>query len=277
MKVVQNARRVPEFSDGEIVRRWDLAGFTLGEVQYPAEYLRPSHVHERACFHFLLEGGYTEYEGRRTIDCKPFSLSFQPSGHEHSYRCSKTISKSLTVELEPDWMALLADHSVILEYVSNSRDGLVLWLATRLYNEFCAGGPASQLVIESLAFEMAVEISRRRELPSERRPPVWLKQVEELLNERFAESLTLREIGRTIGIHPVHLARTFRRHHHCTVGEYVRKLRIDFACRQVAHSNMRLPDIALAAGFSDQSQFSRTFKRLMGITPGSFRAGTRPR
>ncbi len=267
----------PEFSDGQILRSCDYAGITLGEVQYPVEHSRATHVHERACIHFLLEGGYTESQGRRTNECAPLSLSFQPCGHEHSYRCSKTISRSLTIELEPDWMKLLADYSVVLDAVCNFSDGLLLWLATRLHNEFRAQGPASQLVIEGLTLEIAVEISRRRTIPSELKPPAWLKQVEELLNEQFAESLSLREIGQTIRIHPVHVARTFRRYYHCTVGEYVRNLRIESACKQVAHSDMSLLEIAFAAGFSDQSQFNRAFKRIMGITPGAFRATTRPR
>jgi AraC family transcriptional regulator len=275
--MVTSVYRNPEFSDGEILRSCDYAGITLGEVQYPVEHARATHVHERACIHFLLEGGYTEYQGCQTNECKPLSLSFQPCGHEHSYRCSKTISRSLTIEFEPDWVKLLADYSVILDAVCNFSDGILLWFATRLYNEFRALGPASQLVIEGLALEIAVEISRRRTIPSERKPPAWLKQVEELLKERFAESLTLQEIGRTIRIHPVHLARTFRQHYQCSVGEYVRNLRIESACKQVAHSDMSLSDIAFAAGFSDQSQFTRTFGRIMGMTPGAFRATTRPR
>jgi AraC family transcriptional regulator len=181
------------------------------------------------------------------------------------------------MEVEPHWLALLADHSVKLDRVCNYSDGLLLWLITRLYDEFCVMGPASELVIEGLALEIAVEVSRRPRIALERKPPLWLEQVAEMLNERFADSLTLREIARTVGIHPVHLARTFRQHYQCTVGDYVRKLRIEFACRQVLNSSMSLPEIALAAGFSDQSQFSRTFKRAMGITPASFRSATRPR
>jgi AraC family transcriptional regulator len=75
----------------------------------------------------------------------------------------------------------------------------------------------------------------------------------------------------------VHLARTFRRHYHCTVGEYMRQLRVNFACRQLREGSRPLMEIALAVGFSDQSQFSRTFKRVMGLTPAAFRAATRTR
>jgi AraC family transcriptional regulator len=271
------ATRTPEFSDGQIVRRLDFAEMTLGEVHYTGEHSRPTHSHERACFHFLLDGGYTEYYGGQVSDCRPLSLSYQPSGHEHSYRCSKKASKSLTMEVEPAWLNRLEDHSVVLDRVCNFRDGLLLWLVTRLYKEFWLMQPESELLIEGLALEIAVEVSRSRKKPAPHNPPLWLKQVIEMVNDQFTESLTLREIAQSVGIHPVHLARTFRQQYGCTVGDYVRKRRIEFACRQVAHSHMSLPEIAQAAGFSDQSQFNRTFKRLMGITPGAFRAATLPR
>jgi two-component system response regulator YesN len=61
------------------------------------------------------------------------------------------------------------------------------------------------------------------------------------------------------------------------VGEYVRRLRVGQACRRLAHSNASLSEIAFEAGFSDQSQFCRVFKRVTGLTPGTFRAGTRAR
>src|SRR5262249_4267028 len=95
--------------------------------------------------------------------------------------------------------------------------------------------------------------------------------VRELLQDRFAENLTHDAIAAAAGIHPVHLARVFRRHYGCTLGEYVRKLRVDFAARQLIATNERLAGIALAAGFSGQSHFTRAFKRQTGMTPASFR------
>jgi len=49
-------------------------------------------------------------------------------------------------------------------------------------------------------------------------------------------------------------------------------VRIEYACRQLMGSNAAVTNIAFAAGFADQSHFSRTFKRLCGTTPGRYRA-----
>jgi AraC family transcriptional regulator len=78
-------------------------------------------------------------------------------------------------------------------------------------------------------------------------------------------------IADLVGVHPVHLASTFRQHYRCTIGEYVRHLRIEFACRMISSSEASLADIALAAGFFDQSHFSKAFKQLTGMTPSQFR------
>jgi AraC family transcriptional regulator len=79
------------------------------------------------------------------------------------------------------------------------------------------------------------------------------------------------EIARAAGVHPVYLARTFREHHGMTIGEYVRKLRIEHACRLISTTGAPLSEIALAAGFCDQSHFSRTFKRVTGSSPAEYR------
>lgn len=74
-------------------------------------------------------------------------------------------------------------------------------------------------------------------------------------------------------MHPVYLASEFRRRFVLTVGEYVRRLRIDYACGEIsARENVSLAEIALATGFSSQSHFSKTFKRVTGMTPLEYRS-----
>jgi AraC family transcriptional regulator len=69
----------------------------------------------------------------------------------------------------------------------------------------------------------------------------------------------------------------FRQQYGCTVGDYVRKLRLDFASRQLATSSASLAAIALAAGFADQSHFTKAFRRASGMTPAEWRRHFRSR
>ena len=56
-----------------------------------------------------------------------------------------------------------------------------------------------------------------------------------------------------------------------TRGCVVRHVRVEFARRELAVSEAPLGDIAAAAGFCDQSHFSRLFKRYIGLTPAEYR------
>jgi len=141
----------------------------------------------------------------------------------------------------------------------------------RIYKEFRRVDEASHLIIEGLMLEMVGEMLRHCGRVSGPRPPRWLKEVIEFLHARFAEPFNLDELAKLVSVHPVHLAQVFRKHRQCTVGEYVRKLRLEFACRQLATSSIPLSDIALTCGFSDQSHFTRIFKSQTGITPSQFR------
>lgn len=281
--MLDGPREHPDFFDGSVLRWARVAGLALGEIVYPPAKERPVHTHDRACFHYLLEGGYVEEHGGHARECGTHTLAFQPAGHEHSYRGLHVSSRSFTIELDEAWTARLREHGVALESPGKLRGGLVCWLQALLYREFCSMDAASPLAIEALALEMAVETARHRKHLDDatagagKKPPPWLLQATDLLHDRLAEPLSLGDIARTVGVHPVHLARVFRRHHRCTVGEYVRRLRVGLACSQLTHSSASLSEIALAAGFPDQSHFSRVFKRVTGLTPGTFRAGTQMR
>jgi AraC family transcriptional regulator len=69
----------------------------------------------------------------------------------------------------------------------------------------------------------------------------------------------------------VRLARTFRRQRGESVGDCVRRLRVESARRLLEDGRQPLSEVALAAGFADQSHFTRVFRRLTGMTPGEYR------
>ena len=131
------------------------------------------------------------------------------------------------------------------------------------------------LAVEGLALEILAELSQQHTNPPDAKRPRWLQQARDVLHSQFPETLTHDDVAKLVGVHPVHLAVVFRRHFGCTIGEYVRRLRIEFASRRIATSGDSLCDVGLAAGFSDQSHFSKVFKQQTGMTPGQFRANLR--
>jgi AraC family transcriptional regulator len=101
--------------------------------------------------------------------------------------------------------------------------------------------------------------------------------VRDILHARYTQPPGVVQVADEVGVHPLHLARVFRRTYGCSVGEYVRRLRVEFACRELTRGGRSLAAIALEAGFCDQSQFCHTFKRHVGITPSQFRRQARER
>ena len=102
-------------------------------------------------------------------------------------------------------------------------------------------------------------------------PPRRLQRARDYIRAHFAERLALETVAGEVGVHPAHLAREFRRTYGCSIGQAVRRLRVDAACRALSTSNLSLASIAAAAGFADQSHFTRVFRSLTGITPLDYR------
>jgi AraC family transcriptional regulator len=140
----------------------------------------------------------------------------------------------------------------------------------RLYREHKEMDACSVLTIEGLVLEMLAIVGRMRNVKEQHGPP-WFPRAMELLHEDFRTNLKVQDIANEVSVHPFHLSRVFRTVHRQTIGEYVQKLRVSYACKELLKAENDLVTVALAAGFSDQSHFTRVFKSITGITPGAFR------
>ncbi len=253
------------------------ADFRLTETAYSPTVKLPVHWHEAAYFCFVLEGNFTEVYGRRSRLCRPSTLVFHPAGEKHS-DSFHTGSRCFNIQMNIEWFERVRQHSNVINAPADFFDEQLSSLAIRLYREYHENDDFSRLAIEALTLEILAESSRRVVRKFEaKQPPPWLRQAREILDERFDESLTLAALSETVGVHPVHLAREFRRFYRLTVGEYVRRRRVEIACRQISATDAPLSEIALAVGFFDQSHFARTLKKFTGLTPGEYRTAFRPR
>jgi AraC family transcriptional regulator len=259
------------------LRRQTVSGTVLKEGVYRAGVTLPTHFHEKPNFCLLLKGACIEVLGKKSIDFRPFTLGFLAPGDEHSLQTGSEEIRCFGVEPAPELFARAREYSPGINNSIYVRGGLLLDLFTRIYKEFSRPDSASPLAIEGLILEALVETARRQPGAPEKHPPAWFVQAEELLRTNFRDRLRLSAIAAAVNVHPVHLAREFRRHFNCSMGEYVRRLRIDFACRKLSSSDMPLVTIALAAGFTDQSHFSREFKRITGFSPNQYRNLPSPR
>jgi AraC family transcriptional regulator len=263
---------------GETLRSHKVSSFDLSERVYPARFRTPRHSHKQALFCYVVQGNYTEIYGGKTRECSTSALLFHPANETHSEHFHNSGGRSFIIEIAPEWMARARECAVVVDAPAKFHGGTHELLARRLYKEFMLLDGISPLVIEGLMLEMIGETARRNDYNSRvsaNLAPRWLQQARDLLHARFAERLTLAELAQDVGVHPVHLAQAFHKSYQSTIGDYVRQLRIDYACHQLAASETPIVQIALAAGFCDQSHFTRTFKRLIGVAPSQYRESMR--
>lgn len=257
------------FSGTEVARR-DVAGLHVVESLHPADERIAWHSHQWPYVTFVLRGGYTEQCARRAFDIAEGDVILHGAGESHADRIHASRSHLLNLEFTQPWVDRVDACGGRLDTRITVKGGHLLQLGARLHREVWCEDRLAALCIESIALELVAEISRMH-LPGPGRPR-WLDRAIEFLQAHFREALTLGQIAESAEVHPVHLAREFRRRQGMTMGDYIRTLRIEWACRELVATDQPIVEIAVHAGFCDHSHLTRVFRRLTGLTPSEFRA-----
>jgi len=254
---------------------YDRDGLSVAETLFPTALEIPAHEHVNPFFCFVMQGqGTRTWHGRAGAE-QPMSLTVFPADLPHANQWYGTHGRVLHVEFARPWLERLRGLTKLLAVPADFSAGPPLWLARRIAGESHDQDDVSPLVIEALVLEMLAECSRASSGSQSSRIPIWVVRVHSMLRERFAEKLSLEQLAVECGVSADHLARSFRRCYGCTVGEEIRKLRIEHACRRLAQSDASLSDIALESGFTDQSHLTKVFQRHMRIPPRQFRVQQR--
>jgi AraC family transcriptional regulator len=221
-----------------------------------------------------MEGSYGERYGRQDRQFRPFTLHFRPAGVPHQDEVGPNGVRFFEIEVRPSWRNRLADCSAALDVARDDcNGGELLWLGMKLFREI-QGVAADDLSVESLLTELMAAAAR---MPRENNyRPAWLGRIIERLAVEYSERLTLDDLSREAGVHPVHLSRVFRKCVGEGIGEYVHRLRVRAACEQILEPETSIAEVSVALGFSDQSHFTRAFRRVTGMTPSAFRSQVVP-
>ena len=143
-------------------------------------------------------------------------------------------------------------------------DALYSW-AKYLQKERHTQNPTEHLLIE--IFEKYI-----RQKKFSKKTPGWAKEIKELIQDHIDTSVTLKELSKNLDINPAYLSREFSKHFdNLTFGEYIRQQRIEKAIEYLNTSGYSLTKIAYLTGFSDQSHFTRIFKKYTGQNPSAYR------
>jgi AraC family transcriptional regulator len=253
-----------------------IGGFSLTEGRHAAGSLLPWHTHPWPTLCFVYAGAFTESFAGATLECTPGTIKITPACERHSNRFGREETRGLLVEADASRLERLGEHATVLDQRASLRDDRLAGMAWRIAVELRRRDSAAPLVIEGLLLEILAGAERERELRLSGAVPQWLAEARESLHDPGHPG-SLGELAAAVGVHPVTLARGFRKVYGCSVGAYLRRLRVARAARELADTDAPLAEIALAAGFADQSHFSNVFRREMGLSPSAFRRSVRGR
>jgi AraC family transcriptional regulator len=253
-------------------RSIDTDGLIVTSARFPANTNLTMHMHGRPTVAVVLRGSFDESTRGRSHPCPASTVLMEPAGELHGNRFDAAGADVLIVQPGPEIGDLLRPLLRVIERGGQLLDPTVAAVASLAAFELRAIDDLTPLAVTGLAFEVLARTARLTELSrAGRRPPRWLTQAYDLLHDRFAEPLRVTDIAAAVGVHPVHLSRTFRANYGVSVSTYVRDLRIDWAASRLATSDDPIADIAARAGFVDQSHLGRAFRARRGVTPREWR------
>jgi AraC family transcriptional regulator len=265
----------PRLASGEFygvaTKRTAAGGLLLVRTEYAPRAGVAAHWHERPYFCFLERGSFDEISSGRRRRHTAGELIFHPAGETHADSFSDQGGVCVNLEVPPDLMADRASPELsAVDGVRRISNGAARRLASQIARELRRAA-ASALVLEGLGLALLGEACRTVGRRETGRRPDWLRRAVDLIHDRYREPLALRAIAFEAGVHPVHLARTFREELGLTVGEYIRTRRLEFACHQLTNHDLTIAEIAHDAGFADHAHFCRVFREHVGTSPGRFR------
>ncbi|NDJ17937.1 helix-turn-helix domain-containing protein [Myxacorys almedinensis] len=202
-----------------------------------------------------------------------------PAGVAH--RCNWNTSVQFVIlAIEPillqqvgqDWVE--GDRIELIPQFMNQPDSLIQGMISTLRDELQCNKIASNLLIDSLKTTLAIHLLRnyctvqpRFSNHSNGLSRSTLQRVTEYIHAHLHQDLRLVELSAIAQLSPYHFLRLFKQQLKITPHQYILQCRIEQAKYLLQHSELSLAEIAIRVGFCDQSHLTRSFKRIVGVTP----------
>lgn len=249
----------------------DLGPWHVIEARFPAGRRLEPHTHDRVTFAVMLAGSFDLHIGGKRLSCPPGTVFTEPAGETHANVMGSRGAHVVVMQPDPA-VEFPAPCRRLLDRINRFESPAIAHLGRRLARELSDPDDLTTLECQALALEMLARAGRLEVAGARREPPAWLRRVEALIHDRFREPLRVEEIAAEAGVHPAHLTRAFRDRFGTSPGQYVRRLRLEWAADRLVCGTEPLNRIALQAGFADQSHFTRAFRSHWGLPPGRYRA-----
>lgn len=158
------------------------------------------------------------------------------------------------------------------QLIFNDSDGRIKEILLMLLSEYDGKQPGYLEIMRSGLIEIIIRTVRKT---TRRDTEVLYKDFNKYIIKRimndYMEELTLSKIAAELNYTVPYLSKSFKEGIGIGFSEYLRKIRIEEACRLLANTDMKITDIAVSVGYNDISCFNGIFKRTLGMTPREFK------
>lgn len=241
-------------------------GIAVVETEYQNKVYEGWHSHNNAHITLFLKGGTTEKRKNFSESVGPGSLLFYHSDELHLNQDTLFPSRNINIEIEENLFKELEINEAIIEKsVKNTM--LTKFLILKIFKESQTPDSFSEDNITMLFSQLT---NAHNSLEKFEKSPFWVKSLKELLNDCWNENPNLQDLSQVLNLNPITISKHFPRYFGCTLGEYMRRIKIDRSLSLIHSEQHNLTEIGLECGFADQSHFIRTFKNQTGFLPKQF-------
>jgi AraC family transcriptional regulator len=215
----------------------------------------------------------------------PGDIHIVPLGHSATWEDDQP-TQYLGISLMPSLMSLAAEElRVNLDCLSlplqmQLRDEKMEHIALAIKAELEEQNRHDRVCGEGLGLALAAQLIRKYgQVRSNRLPrglsPRQEENVKDFICQNLTKDFSLGELAAVASMSPSHFRVLFRQSVGLPVHKYVIKCRVDYAVELLSKTSMKLSDVALNAGFADQSHMSRCMRRVIGLTPAEVKRSVR--
>lgn len=250
---------------GKTTEQFSLQDYDISMVKYKKPVSEDWHSHEKYHLSLILQGGNLESRKRKDIEVLPGSIMLYNKNEVHRNRHTAFPSENLNIEINDSFFTK-NELSTSDFKDSIHKNTAVQFQLLKIYKELKVNDLFSS---DSIHSSLLTFFSGNANIVDQK--PIWVDTIRELLCDRWDEFITLKQLSEELQIHPVTISKYFSKYFNCTLGEYMRRIKIEKAILLLKNSNISLTEIAFLCGFSDQSHFIKTFKFNTGFKPKEFR------
>jgi AraC family transcriptional regulator len=251
---------------GVVAQKAQTEGFVLSLTVHQADSQIASHAHARPYLSLLAKGRYAE-RAAGTRQIRAGSMLFRRAGYEHAneFGGREVVCFNLEI-LDPEKHEAANGES--LPNGELERPGLV---ETYSLLHFFRKGVSADI----LDLQCHEVVQDHLNVGAAGGNPIWVGQVQQLVCDDPRAPVSMQELSRDFQLHPNYMIRKFRQVTGHTLSEYVTRQRLDCSMPKLLWGDGPIVDVALDAGFYDQSHYSRSFKKFFGVSPGVYRRSCR--